>query len=83
MTSSRRESVESKFRRGNTPPDNLPFIYRHTAYYEDTALPYIENELIEWCEIHCEQPWAWWFDAKHAYIGFTSQEDLMQFRLSV
>jgi hypothetical protein len=83
MTSSRRNYAESNFRRGNTPPDNLPFVYRHASYFEDIAQPYIENDLIEWCENNCQQHWAWWFDAKHAYIGFASQEELMQFRLSV
>lgn len=83
MTSSRRKSFTSKFRRDNVPPDDLPYVYRHTAYLDDTETPYIENSLIEWCERNCKQTWAWWFDARHAYIGFASQEELMQFRLSV
>jgi hypothetical protein len=83
MTFSRHKSIQNKFRRDNIPPEEVPFIYKHLSLYEDTAIPCIEQELIEWCENHCQQPWAWWFDAEHGYIGFASQEELMQFRLSV
>ncbi len=83
MTFSQHKSIESKFRRDNIPPDDVPFVYQHTSLYEDTKVPCIEQELITWCENNCYHTWAWWFDANHAYIGFASQEELMQFRLSI
>lgn len=87
MTFSRHKSIRSKFISGvvKTPPDNFPFVYRHNSYADDllVKLPQLENELVEWCETYCRQPWAWWFDTEHGYIGFSSQEELMQFRLSV
>lgn len=81
MTSSLHKSIESKFRRDNIPPNNLPFVYMHTDLFED-RLPALDHVLIEWCELNCQQPWAWWFDAKHGYIGFASQEEHFMFKLS-
>jgi len=81
MTSSLRKSVESKFRRDNLPPNDVPYVYKHTSLF-DNRIPTIEHELIEWCDVNCQGPWAWWFDANHAYIGFASQEEQLLFKLS-
>lgn len=82
MTSSQRKSIERKFRRGDIPPKDEPFVYQHLSLYEDTTVPCIEQELIEWCETHCQHPWAWWFDASNGYIGFSTLEELIYFKLS-
>jgi hypothetical protein len=44
--------------------------------------PGVPHPYVMWCEEHCLEPWAWWFDAFTSYMGFASESELIQFKLS-
>ena len=62
-------------------PQDLPYVISFTPDpgYTEPGLP---HPYVVWCETHCTEPWAWWFDAFASYLGFTSQSELTLFKLS-
>jgi hypothetical protein len=62
---------------------NLPYIIVvRSSDYSVTIDPYINREMLTWCQANCLHHWAWWFDSNHIYMGFSSQEELTMFQLS-
>jgi hypothetical protein len=66
-------------------PLDLPFVVsidQQAAFRPINAPPGVPMDMVEWCRDNCEEPWAWWFDAAHAYIGFSTESEMVLFKLS-
>ena len=62
-------------------PQDLPYMAKFMPDHPD-RIPSIQHPYIVWCEDNCIEPWAWWFDAFYSYIGFSSESEMVQFKLS-
>jgi hypothetical protein len=61
-------------------PQELPHVIAFKP--RDDQQPGVPHPYVVWCEEHCAEPWAWWFDAFTSYMGFASESELIQFKLS-
>ena len=62
-------------------PQALPHVIAFKPAHADQQ-PGVPHPYVVWCEEHCAEPWAWWFDAFTSYMGFASESELIQFKLS-
>ena len=76
-------------------PDDCGYMQKF-RYNIDMNSNGIMGDCIEWCQIHCEGKWGWWFEPageienpknhwedQRAYMSFQKKKDASRFWLSV
>ena len=88
-----------KVQKVNPKLDDIPDDCGYMQQYEhniDMNSNGIMGECIEWCQVHCEGKWGWWFEpsgeienpknhweGQNAYMSFEKKLDATRFWMSV
>ena len=54
---------------------------RRLPYVATLQKPGVPHTFVEWCQNNCQGKWSWWFDERHAYIGFEHPDEAFNFKL--